>query len=39
MNRGKMTTQGVAPSIGPNWVGFTWRWRQNPVSETSCFEK
>jgi hypothetical protein len=24
-------------SIGPNWVGFTWRRRQNPVSETLCF--
>jgi hypothetical protein len=20
------------------WVGFTWRWRQNPVSKTLCFE-
>jgi hypothetical protein len=30
--------RGLALSIGPNWVGFTWRERQNPVSETSCFE-
>jgi hypothetical protein len=22
-----------------NWVSFTWRRRQNPVSETLCFEK
>jgi hypothetical protein len=21
---------GLAVSIGPSWVGFTWRWRQNP---------
>jgi hypothetical protein len=31
--------QGLALSIGPNWVGFTWGQRQNPVSETLCFEK
>jgi hypothetical protein len=24
--------------IGPNWVGFTGRWRQNPVSKTLCSE-
>jgi hypothetical protein len=24
---------------GPNLVGFTWGRRQNPVSETLCFEK
>jgi hypothetical protein len=29
--------QRLALSIGPIWVGSTWRWRQNPVSETSCF--
>jgi hypothetical protein len=29
----------LALSIGSNWVGFTWRQRQNPVSETLCFEK
>jgi hypothetical protein len=29
---------GLAPSIGPNWVGYTWRRRQNPVSETLCFK-
>jgi hypothetical protein len=28
---------GLAMSIGPNWVGITWRRRQNPVSET-CFK-
>jgi hypothetical protein len=27
-----------AVSTGPNW-GLTWRWRQNPVSETLRFEK
>jgi hypothetical protein len=31
--------QGLALSIGPNCVGFTWRRRQNPVSETFCLEK
>jgi hypothetical protein len=30
---------GLALSIGPNWLDFTWRRRQNPVSETLCFEK
>jgi hypothetical protein len=25
-------------SIGPTWVSSTWRRRQNPVSETSCFK-
>jgi hypothetical protein len=29
----------VALSIGPKWVRFTWRRRQNPVSKTLCFEK
>jgi hypothetical protein len=29
---------GLALSIGPNWVGYTWRWIQNPVAETSCFK-
>jgi hypothetical protein len=29
---------GLALSIGPYWVGFTWRRRQYPVSETLCFE-
>jgi hypothetical protein len=24
---------GLTLSIVPNWVGSTWRWRQNPVSE------
>jgi hypothetical protein len=28
--------QGPALSTGPNWVGSTWRRRQNPVSETLC---
>jgi hypothetical protein len=31
--------QGLSLSTGPNWVGPTWRRRQNPVSETLCFEK
>jgi hypothetical protein len=31
--------QGLALSIGPNWVGSTWRWKQNPVSETLCLKK
>jgi hypothetical protein len=26
----------LALSTGPNWVGPTWRRRQNPVSETLC---
>jgi hypothetical protein len=26
----------LALSTGPNWVGSTWRRRQNPVSETLC---
>jgi hypothetical protein len=30
---------GLALSIGPNWVGFTWRRRQNPVSETLWFDR
>jgi hypothetical protein len=30
---------GLALSIGPNRVGFTWSRRQTPVSETLCFEK
>jgi hypothetical protein len=25
--------QRLSPSIGPNWISFTWRRRQNPVSE------
>jgi hypothetical protein len=25
-------------SIGPIWVGSTWRRRENPISETLCFE-
>jgi hypothetical protein len=25
-------------SVRPVWVGSTWRRRQNPVSETSCFK-
>jgi hypothetical protein len=29
----------LAFSVGPNWVGSTWRRIQNPVSETSCFFK
>jgi hypothetical protein len=28
---------GLALSIGPNWVGSTWRRKQNPVSETLSF--
>jgi hypothetical protein len=28
--------QGIALSIGHNWVGSTWRRRHNPVSETLC---
>jgi hypothetical protein len=31
--------QGISLSFGPNWVGVTWRRRQNPVSETLCFDK
>jgi hypothetical protein len=27
----------LALSIGPNWVGFTWGRRQNPISETLYF--
>jgi hypothetical protein len=30
--------QRLALSIRPNWVGSPWRRRQNPVSETSCFQ-
>jgi hypothetical protein len=30
---------GLAPTIGPNWVRFTWTWRQNPASETLCLKK
>jgi hypothetical protein len=30
---------GTGSVDSPNWVGFTWRRRQNPVSETLCFEK
>jgi hypothetical protein len=29
----------IEKSIEPNWVGFTWRRKQNAVSETMCFEK
>jgi hypothetical protein len=28
---------GLALYFGPNWIGSTWRRRQNPVSETLCF--
>jgi hypothetical protein len=28
---------GLALSIGPNWVGSTWRRRQDPASERLCF--
>jgi hypothetical protein len=28
--------QGLVLLIGPNWVGSTWRQRQNAVSETLC---
>jgi hypothetical protein len=28
---------GIALSIGPNWVGFTWGRRENPISETLYF--
>jgi hypothetical protein len=28
--------QGLVLSIGPNWVGSTWRRRQNPVSRMMC---
>jgi hypothetical protein len=30
-------SSGKALSIGPDWVGFTWRQRQNPISETLFF--
>jgi hypothetical protein len=29
-------SQTLVLSIGPNWVGFAWRWRQNPVSKMFC---
>jgi hypothetical protein len=31
--------QRLALSVGPNWVVSTWKRRQNPVSETSCFRE
>jgi hypothetical protein len=31
--------QGLTLLIGSNWVGFVWRRRQNPVSETLCFKQ
>jgi hypothetical protein len=31
-----VSREGLAPSIGPNWIGNTWRRRQNPVSEMLC---
>jgi hypothetical protein len=34
--RERVSRQILAPSIGPKWVSFIWRQRQNPVSET-CF--
>jgi hypothetical protein len=30
--------QSLTLSIGPSWVGSTWRRRKNPVSETSYFK-
>jgi hypothetical protein len=29
----------ASPYLRTNWIGFTWRWRQNPVSEKLCFER
>jgi hypothetical protein len=29
----------ASPYVRPNWVGFTWRRKQNPVAETLCLEK
>jgi hypothetical protein len=31
-------TQILPLSVGPKWVGSTWRQRQNQLSETSCFK-
>jgi hypothetical protein len=30
--------QGLALSIGPTWVGSSWRRRQNPISEALGFK-
>jgi hypothetical protein len=35
----RVPISGLALLFGINWVGFTWRRRQNPVSEMLCFEK
>jgi hypothetical protein len=39
MNSSNLRCRRLAISTGPNCVGFTWRWRQNPVSETLCYER
>jgi hypothetical protein len=31
--------QRLSLSIGHNWVGTTWRRRQNPIYETFCFKQ
>jgi hypothetical protein len=35
---GSLCLWRLALSSGPNWVSSTWRWRQNPVSEMSCYK-
>jgi hypothetical protein len=38
LNLAGVRRQRLAFSVGPTWVSYTWRWRQNSASKPSCFK-